>query len=122
MGSDYLHGGSGSNNIIIGDVGYIIRRFDKEGNPVLNSDGSWHKDIILEEVGDIVGVNRISTKINVEELTAEDIMDSDMLFVAAAVDHTEQSHKYRKHETEWLTDLIRFNLVGSNFNDTLIGT
>uniref|UniRef100_A0A7S4R4N7 Uncharacterized protein n=1 Tax=Ditylum brightwellii TaxID=49249 RepID=A0A7S4R4N7_9STRA len=51
---DELHGGPG-NGILIGDIGYAVRRYNESSFPVLNSksDGAagravWHKDIVLE--------------------------------------------------------------------------
>ena len=45
LGSDTLSGGSG-NDMILGDEGRIVRSFTGV-LPRLNSDGSWHRDVIL---------------------------------------------------------------------------
>jgi|GEM_PF-4447588 len=54
LGADILQGGDG-NDTLLGDAGQILRAYDSYGNPVVNANGSWHRDVILEEIGSIVG-------------------------------------------------------------------
>jgi hypothetical protein len=123
LGSDTLIGGDG-NDIIIGDVGHIVRRYDATGSPLEQLDTSgtssavvWHKDIVLEEVGNITGVDRISTKIDTDAIEAEQVMSASLLFVANAI--KSDGSKYSA-AGGWVTDLIRFNLEPGH-NDTLEG-
>jgi len=125
LGSDYLDGGSG-HDILIGDIGHVIRRFDTGGNPVLQSKLSnsssglvkvWHKDIVLEEQGNITGVHRISTKLNTSALAAKDVMSASLLFIANAIE--DGGDKYTE-DNVWLTDLLLFDLLPSD-NDELFG-
>ncbi|GAX18396.1 hypothetical protein FisN_2Lh003 [Fistulifera solaris] len=128
LGADTLLGGNGS-DIVLGDVGYIVRRYEKDGSARLNTDGTWHKDVILEEVGYISGVDRISQKLNVKtsSLSFESVVSASLLFVAPA--YTNSGGKYAAGGDDWLTDLIQFELVdsyddvidGGDGNDILIG-
>jgi Ca2+-binding RTX toxin-like protein len=125
LGADTLTGGPG-NDIIIGDIGHCVRRYDSSGSPIEQfstlgtlSTRVWHKDIILEELGNITGVDRISQKVNVSTLTADDILSSSLLFVAHAF--KEDGNKFLStEEGGWLTDLIRFDLV-PGYNDIMSG-
>lgn len=114
-----------------GDIGYAIRRYsvdepisitnenDGDGSPV------WKKDIILEDVGNITGITRISEKINVENMTAEYIAAASLVFVAAAY---KDGVKFEE-AGNWRTDMFTFNLEqayddhleGGDGNDVIIG-
>jgi len=125
LGEDILLGDAG-NDVVIGDIGYAVRRYDSTGMPVQQDTNSgtsspnvWHKDIILEELGNITGVDRISTKVNLDLLTADKIMQSSLLFVATAYQNDGSKH-INKDEGGWLTKLLRFQLVES-FNDEING-
>jgi len=130
LGSDELYGGPG-NDILIGDIGHCVRRFSADGTPILQSDVSgtdsesvWHKDIVLEELGNITKVVRISekvdTRVDTRELSAEDITSASLMFVANANIAAKGG---------WLTDLFLFDLVpgyddileGGNGSNVLIG-
>jgi Ca2+-binding RTX toxin-like protein len=113
LGSDTLDGDSG-NDIVLGDIGYIIRRVDSQGNPILisktdttNSTNVWKKDIVLEELGNIEGIHRISQKVNTAELLAEDVTSSSLVFVANGFDENGEKSVANK---AWLTDLLLFKL------------
>jgi Ca2+-binding RTX toxin-like protein len=125
LGEDTLEGDLG-NDIIIGDIGYAVRRYDSSGAPIFQSEirGTespyvWHKDIVLEELGNITGVHRISTKVDVDNVAAQDVMSASLLFVATAFrpDGTKYSSA---NDGGWLTELIRFNLVPA-YNDVIDG-
>ncbi len=72
-GDDDMHGGSGDDEIIGGlgadtingdngvdhilsDAGQIIRDFNADGTPQLNSNGVWHRDLLTEDIGRITSV------------------------------------------------------------------
>ncbi len=58
LGNDTLHGGDGR-DVLLGDEGTIVRTFNADGTPKLNSDGSWHRDIVLEDYGTVTGTLEI---------------------------------------------------------------
>jgi len=125
LGGDYLYG-DGGNDIVLGDTGYVIRRYSGS-EPLLTSKGLWHKDIVLEELGAITGIERISTQVNVERLRAESIAASSLLFVANA--YNDAGVKHLDSSNIWVTDLITFDLesahddhlYGGEDDDVLIG-
>lgn len=60
LGADTIDGGAG-NDIVLGDAGQILRAFNPDGSAVLNSDGSWHRNVVLEEVATITGMVALSS-------------------------------------------------------------
>ena len=132
LGEDNLFGGEGD-DILIGDVGYALRRYSNV-TPISMTRGSsdnqtvWHKDIVLEEHGNITMTTRISQKVNVSSqgLNAEAIAAASLLFVATAYDI---QGKKANSSTEWPTDLFTYHLEkafddylsGGAGNDILIG-
>ncbi|MGB8170672.1 MAG: PKD domain-containing protein, partial [Chthoniobacteraceae bacterium] len=58
LGADTVTGGDG-NDVVLGDVGLAQRAFNADGTPRLDGNGSWHRDIFLEDVGRITGVIRM---------------------------------------------------------------
>mmetsp|Transcript_18680 Transcript_18680/g.28384 ORF Transcript_18680/g.28384 Transcript_18680/m.28384 type:complete len:741 (-) Transcript_18680:1050-3272(-) len=124
LGFDTLHGGPG-NDILIGDVGYAVRRFDENGNPIRNtktdstlSEHVWHKDIVLEEVGNITDINRISQHVDTDSFFAENLTTCDFWIVATEVD--ENGDKPAGSGENWTTDLLCFELF-ENYDDNLVG-
>jgi Ca2+-binding RTX toxin-like protein len=120
LGEDQLFGGEGD-DIIIGDIGYCERRYSGL-TPVLKRGALhdvWHKDVVLEELGNITAVDRISRRLDVLNLTAESIADASLLFVATA--YQDNGVKYLDPVTdEWFTDLFTFKLE-SAYDDLLDG-
>ena len=115
-------GGSG-HDILIGDIGYAVRRYSDADTPVLqdNTEHSvWHKDIVLEELGNITGTHRISSKVDTNELVAEDVMTTSLMFVANAITSDGSGDKYIDENGEWVTDLFLFDLEPS-YDDILDG-
>jgi len=124
LGEDTLYGGGGD-DILIGDIGHAIRRYSGL-EPISKSNGAWHKDIVLEELGTITAITRISEKIDVKMIPAETIAAASLLFVANA--YNENGMKHLDSGT-WVTDLIMFDLEkahddyldGGDDNDVIIG-
>jgi len=113
--------------ICIGDIGYSVRRYS-EDSPIftMSSNGTfvWKKDIVLEDVGNITNIVRISDKIDTQTMNAESIADASLVFVAAAY-----KNGIKFEDPEWITDMFTFNLErayddhleGGDGNDVLIG-
>ena len=115
-----MEGGNGE-DILIGDIGHCVRRYEDANTPTLQSNKAskiWHKDIVLEELGVITAVHRISTKIDPLKLVAEDVMSASILFVANAV--RSNGEKVLDGSGNWITDLIMFD-VEQSYDDTLDG-
>ena len=125
LGNDTLDGGAG-NDIILGDNGYAVRRYDDDSfTPILNDRNNsaglfvWHKDIILEEIGNISCVHSISSELNTKEVQAEDVMSSSLLFITSAFDSTGEKVTVQ-HPNAWEADLLCFDLAASN-DDIIFG-
>ena len=117
MGSDDLYG-DGGQDILLGDIGYCIRRYSGK-SPLQNGDGTWHKDIVLEELGNIAKTTRISSKVDTQVMNAESIAAASLLFVANA--YNNDGTKFKDSDTgEWVTDLFTFNLETA-YDDYLDG-
>ena len=71
LGNDTIDGGDDSDTIL-GDSGFIVRAVNADGTPRLNADGSWHRDVILTEVGAITREDSIETALP-ETARSEDI-------------------------------------------------
>ena len=46
--SEDVDGGAGV-DYLLGDEGRIVRAYGRDGSAILNSDGTWHRDVVLEE-------------------------------------------------------------------------
>jgi hypothetical protein len=136
---------------LLADVGYAIRRYDTAGSPVLQSDISetpssvvWHKDIVLEDLGEITQIQRISDKADPASMSAQDVAFKSLLFVANA--YTSDGSKAEEAPStvceedcangcsnpcysNWITDMFVFDLIppdddylfGDSGMDVLIG-
>lgn len=128
FGNDVLYGGSGD-DIVLGDNGNALRRYSDEVPLVKNGKlNVWHKDIILEEVGNITSIARISQKMNPSIIDADSVASASLLFVANA--YTEDGSKYLDPSSgEWISDVFTYNLEkayddelhGGDGDDVLIG-
>lgn len=126
LGSDSLDGGVG-NDILVGDIGYAVRRFNSDGSPTLTagteatpSSFVWKKDVILEELGHITSVQRISSALNTTSVQAEAIMQHSLLFVASAMQA--DGSKYLEGESgTWAMDFFGFDLVPAGDDNILCG-
>lgn len=54
LGNDIIQGGDGQDTIL-GDVGIITRDVNPDGSARRNLNGSWHRDVILTDVGRVTG-------------------------------------------------------------------
>ena len=128
LGKDHLYGSIGT-DILVGDIGYALRRYSETNEPIYTTNSSghnvWHKDIVLEELGNITSIDRISTKINTSVINAELIAAASLLFVASAYDDGGKVSSLGV----WPTDLFTYILEeafddyldGGDGNDILIG-
>ena len=80
LGSDRISGGAGD-DMILGDLGRIVRAYRPDGSALLNSDGGWHRDVVLEEIGTITGVIATDVRGSVD---ANALAKSDLLLVTGA--------------------------------------
>ena len=60
LGNDTLRGGDGQDTLL-GDVGIITRELNPDGSPRLNQTGSWHRNVLLTDVGRLTGTLNSTT-------------------------------------------------------------
>jgi Ca2+-binding RTX toxin-like protein len=118
-----LYGGNGS-DIIIGDIGYAVRRYNSSGLPIeKSSHDGWKKDIVLEEIGRITKIQRLSKNFAVGKIDAEAIAGASLLFVATAYNARGGKHVIPSTGSipeEWPVDLFTFELE-VEYSDKLYG-
>ena len=137
-GHDVLNGGAGDdevngelgddvgvsgvgNDMIIGDVGQILRAFNADGSPRINADGSWHRDVFLEETGVITGLIHMDTTPlrSADPDLAAKILLADLVILGGTL--LPGGEKLLRYDTgAWATDILLIDLVAAN-NDTLNG-
>jgi Ca2+-binding RTX toxin-like protein len=144
-GSDEIIGGLGANNITVGmddtatqkgdDIviageGQIVRALNPNGTPLLNSDGSWHRDVVLEQVGSITGSVAIDSQGHaLQPGLAASLLDADMVLLAGSYTAS-GAQLINPDDNSWQTEALLVTLqpvVGStvtagNGNDVIFGT
>jgi Ca2+-binding RTX toxin-like protein len=124
LGNDRLDGGDGD-DILIGDIGHSLRRYSGTVPLTKSSGDVWHKDIVLEEQGNITSITRISQTVNTSIIDAESIAAASLLFVATGCANGTKANS----SGVWPTDLFTYTLeqayddflIGGSGNDILIG-
>ena len=113
LGSDAIEAGEG-HDVVLGDEGQIIRAYHEDGTPRLNSNGSWHRDVVLEEVGWIVGaVDMHTTPIADQDLDlAQAIFGADLVLLTGAWD-SEGNRLLDPLTGAWDTDLLLVDLAAA---------
>jgi len=91
LGNDIIHAGAG-NDTALGDGGGILRDYVDPQTPRRNANGSWHRDVILQDYGSITQIIPLSRLADVSEETelAEHLVSSDLILLANAYTAQEQ--------------------------------
>jgi Ca2+-binding RTX toxin-like protein len=118
LGNDTISGGDG-HDFMLADVGLIVRAFNDDGSPRVNSNGAWHRDIFLQDVGTLTALVNSSDSTSLPNNLANLLLEADLLigageFNAAGTPINESSTAL------WGTELLLVDLVAPN-NDTLDG-
>ncbi|MGG6284259.1 DUF4347 domain-containing protein [Leptolyngbya sp. AN03gr2] len=77
LGNDFITGSDGQDTIL-GDVGLISRDYNPDGTARVNLNGSWHRDVILTDVGGLMGI--------VNGTQPEQFQNPDLLLLAGEYD------------------------------------
>ncbi len=120
LGDDTITGGDG-HDTILGDVGIIDREFIDANTPRVDRNGKWHRDIVLEEVGELTEVIDIDqTPLRLDDPNlAEKLLTTDLLVLSGGYDAT-GNQLTNADNGAWDTDLLLINLDAAN-DDTIDG-
>ncbi|MCA9170292.1 MAG: hypothetical protein KDB23_21590, partial [Planctomycetales bacterium] len=113
LGNDVLNGDDG-NDTLLGDVGRIVRDYNDNGTPRVNENGSWHRDIFLEEVGTVIGsINLDATPLaTLDPALAAKLFTADLIVATGAFDANGQ--KVIAGNGAWDTELLLIKLTTAN--------
>ncbi|MGV0028829.1 DUF4347 domain-containing protein [Phormidesmis priestleyi] len=75
LGDDWMEGGNGQ-DFMLGDVGIITREYNPDGTPRRNRNGSWHRNALLTDVGNITA--------SLNTLSNANFQTSDVLILTSA--------------------------------------
>ncbi len=126
LGNDTMAGGD-EPDILIGDNGEIIRAFNADGTPRVNSNGFWHRDIALEETARVIGSIDVSGTDSIEDLNlANQILSADMVVLTGLFSAT--GERILNPDGSWATRLLLLDLAsddasipGDGFDDSMDG-
>ena len=98
-----------------------MRAYDANGSAKMNTNGSWHRDVFLEDVGVITGMIHMDTTPlrNLDPDLARKILQADLVILGGTL--LPGGGKLQNYDTgAWATDIVLIDLVAAN-NDTLDG-
>ena len=109
LGSDFLSGGAG-HDVVLAEPGQIVPVFNTDGTPLINADGSWRRDVILEEQGVVVDYinGGIGTGISFSAGVADRLLRADLILIAGIAPMV---------PTPWDTLLILINFIEASTNE-----
>ena len=138
-GSDEIVGGLGFNKISAGDgadtiiagEGQILRAYNADGTPLLNSDGSWHRNVVLETVGSITGAVQLDSAGNAALTSnlAAQLLSADMILLGGLFTASGDQVTDASADNAWETEALLVSVAqegGStvnvgNGNDVIFG-
>src|SRR6202035_1295714 len=127
-GSNNINGGA-SDDIILGGYGKIVGALNPDGTELLNSDGSWHRDVVTEEVGSITGTVALDSSGHaLQSDLAPSLLNADVVLLAGAYDST-GAKIINSDSNAWQTEALLLRLLsaagstiyGGTGNDVIIG-
>ncbi len=120
LGADTVDGDAGVDHIL-GDAGQILRDFNADGTPQLNSNGVWHRDLLSEDIGRIIKVLPIDpiTLFDPPADLAEKLLAADRIVLASG--QLLSGDKANDASTGmWQTYAVLIDLVSAD-DDTIAG-
>ncbi len=120
LGADELRGDAG-HDVLIGDVGTVYRALNDDGTAQRKANGSWQKNVVLEDMAEITEVIGISSS----ELNAADtelagrLAAADQILLTGAY-NADGSRVLNPVTGAWDVNLVLVNLVPAD-NDTVYG-
>ncbi|WP_236960944.1 beta strand repeat-containing protein [Methylobacterium durans] len=128
LGRDTIDGGAGL-DILLGDEGRIVRAYAQDGSAVLNSDGTWHRDVVLEEIGTVTASIATDSRARAETPGLSDILTAADLLLAVAGYDAAGGRVLHGDNGAWSTGVLAVSLAaadddvidGGAGNDILFG-
>ena len=127
-GSNNINGGA-SDDIILGGYGKIVGALNPDGTELLNSDGSWHRDVVTEQVGTVTGAVALDSAGHaLQPNLAASLLNADVVLLAGAYDST-GAKIINPDDNSWQTEALLLQLLpaagstiyGGTGNDVIIG-
>ena len=84
VGSDTLTAGNGIDNILLGDNGEIVQSFSSSGALVRNADGALHRDIVTEEIAQVIATVLLDDTADVGATNAAAVVGASLVMLAGA--------------------------------------
>ncbi len=84
VGSDTITSGNGMDNLLIGDNGEIVQAFSSSGAAIMNADGTLHRDIVLEEIAQIIGSVILDDSSDAAATAASSLTTANLILLAGA--------------------------------------
>ncbi|MBF2026124.1 MAG: DUF4347 domain-containing protein [Oscillatoriales cyanobacterium C42_A2020_001] len=112
LGNDYMLGGR-DQDTMLGDVGIITRAYNPDGTPRLNQNGSWHRDVLLTDVGSVLGSQAGNAAIAPGWFSFADLM-----LLSGAYDAS--GNKVLNPDLTWKTE-VQFISLFADGNDVMLG-
>ena len=124
-GVDSIIGGSGSDtittgdgaDIVLGDNGEIVQAFGANGLPTLNSDGTLHRDVVLEQIGTITGSIMLDSEGDAASGDLAGISSADLILLAGEF-NADGSQVLSQSSGAWETEALLV-AVQADGNDTI---
>ncbi len=116
-GNDTVTLGNGNDDIVLGDNGEIVQAFGSAGAVQLNSDGNSHRDVVLEEIGEITGAIAIDSASDAASATAASIADANLILLAGEF-NANGSQTISQTSGAWDAQALLLSLIPDG-NDTI---
>ena len=123
IGDDTIHGGHG-HDVVLGDTGEVMRDFSDSQTPRVNTNGMWHRDVILSDHATLLDV--VSPQDIPDLDTSRRLVEADMLLTAGTYD-TADSPKTSANNWETYVLILDVHAAGDDIlqggagDDLIIG-
>ena len=118
-GNDQLYGSEG-NDVLLGGTGQIIRAFNADGSPMLDSNGSQHKDVLLTDIAYLVGsIPLTGPDVPCGDINAVNgLLNADVTLLTG--EYNADGSKLLNADGSWTSQALLLNLIHDG-NDTISG-
>jgi len=129
QGDDAINGGADA-DFVTGDIGYFIRAVDGAGEPVLNANGTWHRDIYVElptVLLDVIDIDTTPLR-SFDPNLAQKLVESELIILTGDF-NSDGSKDLNADNAAWDTNILLLDMElqgadvisGDGGDDTIIG-